>query len=72
MSQLDVVLLREGGPLKQREARRTLADHIDHVAAIQAHVREAVQLAREDDETAYWPTTAAAPTSSCMKAISSC
>jgi hypothetical protein len=53
MSQLDVVLLREGGPLKQREARRTLAHHIDHVAAIQAHVREAVQLAREDDEAAY-------------------
>jgi hypothetical protein len=53
MSQLDVVLLREGGPLKQREARRTLAHHIDHVAFIQAHVREAVQLAREDDEAAY-------------------
>jgi hypothetical protein len=53
MSQLDVVLRREGGPLPQREARRTLAHHIDHVAAVQSHVREAVQLSREDDEAAY-------------------
>jgi hypothetical protein len=53
MSQLDLVLRREGGPLPQREARRTLAHHIDHITAVQAHVREAVKLAREEDEPAY-------------------
>src|SRR6185369_15739238 len=41
------------GPLPQREAQRSLAEHIAHVERIQAHVRAAVELAREDDEPGY-------------------
>ncbi len=52
MFQLDV-LRDEHGPLPQREAHRSLAEHIEHVRRVQEHVREAVLLAREDDEAAY-------------------
>jgi hypothetical protein len=50
MSQLDLVLRAEHGPRPQREAQRSLSEHIAHVERIQAHVRAAVELAREEDE----------------------
>ncbi len=52
-SQMDLVLCAEHGPLPQREAHRSLAEHIAHIERIQAHVRAAVELAREEDEPAY-------------------
>ncbi len=52
-SQLDLLLCSEHGPLPQREAHRSLAEHIAHIERIQAHVRAAVELAREEDEVGY-------------------
>jgi hypothetical protein len=53
VSQVDLVLRAEHGPLPQREALRSLAEHIAHVERVQAHVRAAVELAREEDEAGY-------------------
>lgn len=53
MSQIDLVLRAEHGPLPQREAQRSLAEHIAHIERVQAHVRAAVELAREEDEAGY-------------------